>query len=231
LLTKPNNNLGIEYCRVIYENESTIVPITFPRASGFLSASEIRKVIRSNENIHLPEESQLIINEAIKKNETASLDAYGDIIDYLLVRGINTNTPDMTDDLMNRFKNQAMKHKNISGLLAAVKTKRYTYTRLQRAVLHMALGITAGDMADCETSGGPNYIRVLGFRKKSVGLLSEMAGRATLPVITNPAKSRGLLTRLGLMMFNKEAEAAKVYALAQTSKTVKNEFSTPMVIW
>jgi predicted nucleotidyltransferase len=230
LFDKPNNILGIEYCKAIHSNDSQIIPLTYKRDDLIPSAGIIRKALRSGEAYDIPERASAILGEAFSANETADLHAYGDIVRYLLTRDIPISTPDMTDDLLNRFRYFAPHCRKLSDLLSEVKTKRYTFTRLQRAVLHMVLGITADGFAAFESAGGPQYIRVLGFKKESVGLLGELTRRAALPVIINPAKARPSLSPLGLRMLNKEAESSSLYALAHQSGRIRNEFSTPVII-
>jgi predicted nucleotidyltransferase len=208
----PNNGLGIEYCKAILEDGQIKQVKASLRLAG-VSASEIRKQIKDS---------------AEKSDKTADLNAYSEIFNYLLLRDAPLETPDMTADLANRFRSHAGKHPTLADLLHAVKTKRYTYTRLQRAVIHAVLGITREDMQAFEKAGGAQYIRVLGFRKESEGLLGEMTRRATLPVVTSTAKARGYLSALGVKMLEKEAEAARLHGLAYGS--AKNDCATPMVI-
>ncbi|EHS58727.1 nucleotidyltransferase family protein, partial [Paenibacillus sp. Aloe-11] len=52
---------------------------------------------------------------------------------------------------------------SVEALLAAVKTRRYTRTKLQRMLAHILLNHAKADMAPAELAKGPGYIRVLGF--------------------------------------------------------------------
>ena len=62
------------------------------------------------------------------------------------------------------------------GLLTAVKSKRYTRSRLDRMVLCAFLGLTAEDLA----AEAP-YVRILGFRDRGRQALREMSSRLPLP--------------------------------------------------
>ena len=60
-------------------------------------------------------------------------------------------------------------------LLTAVKSKRYTRSRLDRMVLCAFLGLTAEDLA----AEAP-YVRILGFRDRGRQALREMSSRLPL---------------------------------------------------
>ena len=139
----------------------------------------------------------------------------------------------MGEGLENRFRYFAKDHHRLTALLDAVKTKRYTYTRLQRAVLGVILGITPKDMAAYNNQkrmmayeiknpagmashnieAGPAYIRVLGFKRKSTQLLGEMTRQASLPVLTT-GKAMDQLKEPEASMLSKEFEAGDIYRMA-----------------
>jgi hypothetical protein len=76
---------------------------------------------------------------------------------------------------------------SISGLLQALKSKRYTHTRLQRLLLHILLNHTKEEMTPSVLAEGPGYIRILGFRESGRALLKEMKQKATLPIVIRPS--------------------------------------------
>lgn len=59
----------------------------------------------------------------------------------------------------------------VDGLLSALKSKRYTRTRLQRMLLHILLNHGKEEFSPGALSKGPGYIRVLGFRESGRILL------------------------------------------------------------
>ena len=67
-----------------------------------------------------------------------------------------------------------------------VKSKRFTYTRLQRLMLYFLFEITKTEIDESEEFG-PQYIRVLGFDEKGQELLSHMRDEARIPVIPTPS--------------------------------------------
>ncbi len=75
----------------------------------------------------------------------------------------------------------------MEALFAAVKTKRYTRTKLQRMCTHILLNHAKADMTPTELAKGPGYIRVLGFNRAGRELLARMKDTATLPVWVKPS--------------------------------------------
>ena len=262
LLTKPNNGLGMEYCKALWLTGRPMEVFTSYRAAGGPSATAIRKMIRDaarqmqhcvgadgnppehvRDDCHrplrcsfpaykkatagmLPQYVLEIIHEAFNANELAQLDDFSDIFRYLLF----AKEVHMGEGLENRFRRFARERSSLTELLDTVKTKRYTYTHLQRAALGVILGMRSADLAPYENAGGPAYIRVLGFRRDAAGLLGEMTRRAGLPVITT-GEAMDKLEGPAAAMLAKEFEAGDIYRLAFGGAAgYRHERGMPMVV-
>ena len=208
LLTMPNNGLGIEYVKALKLLGSNMKIFATHRRSGGPSATRIRKSLY--EGIILENDMPLEMIKLLNRKPTR-LDDYSDIFRFLLYTGEKSIC--FGEGLENRFKRLAGEHPKLSDLLKAVKTKRYTYTRLQRIVLRTILGIE-------NTCDMPQYIRLLGFRKESRDLVSEIAKKANLPVITSGKEMDRLLSNGDAegKMLAKELEAGDIYRLASNEK-------------
>jgi len=242
LLDKPNNGLGIEYCKALWLMGWPMEVFTSFRKSGGPSATAIRKAIWRMQSFaqhdtcclqikkaadeFLPAYVSEILHDAIEKNEIARLDNYSEIFRYLLL----TQQANMGEGLENRFRKLAYQYSSLTALLDAVKTKRYTYTRLQRAALGVILEMYQDDLAAYEAAGGPAYIRILGFRRDAAALLSKMTDQATLPVITY-GRAVDKLEGLAASMLAKEFEVGDIYQLAYggTSR-YRHEREMPIVV-
>ncbi|MCL2456207.1 MAG: nucleotidyltransferase family protein [Defluviitaleaceae bacterium] len=134
-----------------------------------------------------------------REKKFVTLDDFSEIFRFVLF----SRNFILGEGLENRFKKFCGDFDKISDFVAAVKTKRYTHTRLQRAVLRVILGIDA-------PVGDPQYIRVLGFRRESADLLGEITKKAALPVITNGAAIDEIFSRCGDMLA-KEFEAGDIF--------------------
>lgn len=96
---------------------------------------------------------------------------------------------------------------SVEALLEALKTKRYTRTKLQRTLLRILLGHNKEMLSADRLTGGIQYLRVLGFTERGRRLLGRMRKAASVPVIDSAA--RGDWPFLAL-----DARASAVYALA-----------------
>ncbi|MDR2940319.1 MAG: nucleotidyltransferase family protein, partial [Clostridiales bacterium] len=138
---------------------------------------------------------------------------------------------DISEGLENRIIKAAETNFLISSILKNIKTKRYTYTKLQRAILHIILGIEKGSFNRLEIDGSVPYIRVLGFRKNSAPLLTKLTNKAGAPVITNLKNAKTSLTKNSYNALKKEMEATDLYYLALNKPYAKNiEYHVPLVI-
>ena len=208
LFTKPNNGLGIEYVKALKLLGSSMKIFATHRKTGGPSATRIRKNLYDGivlESEMPPESIKLL------KGKPAKLDDFSDIFRFLLFADSNALT--FGEGLENRFRRMAGEFQKISDLLMAVKTKRYTLTRLQRIALRTILGIE-------DTCDMPGYIRILGFKKESQGLLSDITKKAKLPVITS-GNEMGKLLNNGCVYgktLAKELEAGDIYMIASHEK-------------
>lgn len=224
-MSRPNNILALEYIRQLKSLNSSIVPITIERAvsdyndsklKGELSsASAIRtSLINGNKKalIAIPENSRELIASA----NIPLLNYYTSILSYIL----RTKTAeelsqyaDITEGIENRFINTEFT--SIDELISTVKTKRYTLSKLRKAVLHILLAITKEDQLN-----QPQYIRVLGFRKDKKHILKNLTEKSSLPVILNVKENEKLL--------NKEIISTDIYNIPLNIKKGA-EYTTPVV--
>ena len=233
--TKPNDTLGMEYYKSLLQLDANI-NVHAVKRGRYISASAIRELILAGRyeevKTHMPKQAYEALVVAVLADRAADCNNLNDIAAYLL-RTMNQEAlqkiSGMSEGLENRFVKMSGLHKNIADLLDAVKTKRYTHTRIKRALISLILGITA-DMVD-ECSANPPYIRVLGFKKEKGFLLSQIAKKASLPVITNIKNAGRVLDDRAMQCLKKEIEASDIYALAAKSiKKINNEYSMPLVI-
>jgi len=234
VLSSPNNILGIEYLKALKRQKSKIQPITIkregskynettiPRTSRFASATAIRNLCKSNDDItplqrFLPEASFDILEENIKKGTfVKDISLFDKEIIYTL-RKMSTdqiaNLPDVSEGLEFAFKNAANQCNSVVELLSIINTKRYTKTRLQRILLYAILGITKKDM-EMSLNTTP-YVRVLGFNDKGQELLSQISKKnRKLEIITSVKKFMDKKSNENLkLMMNKDIWATDVYTI------------------
>jgi predicted nucleotidyltransferase len=211
LLSEPNNILGIEYIRALHEIASPIKPITIQRiGTGYndplqpgnqiAGATSIRKVFAEE-----PPDTAITSTRITMPDITIDILKYqfslgkGPVLlkhfDKIILAFLRRATPEdlkqiynISEGLENRLKKAALNATSIEALISEVKTKRYTWTRLQRTLIHLLMNFTNLDATIFTHAGGPQYLRVLGFSEKGRNLLSLIKRKTNLPIITRPAQ-------------------------------------------
>ena len=204
ILDKPNNILGVEYCKALLKLKSNIIPHTLKRQgqdyhsetadAGFASATGIRKLL---------EDDSLETSDLLKAQLAPAaydlLDTHmgqsplteDDFSMFLRYKLITENRAHLTEyfgvnrELSNRIYKHLNDFKNFSSFAEELKTKNITRTAINRALLHILLDIKASDVQAVTKRGCVDYIRVLGFRKEAAGLLKEFSDIPETPLITN----------------------------------------------
>ena len=110
--------------------------------------------------------------------------------------------------------NDFFNYKQFAGLL---KTKELTQTRINRALLHIMLGIKKDSVSEYMNSGYNFYARLLGFRKDCSQIFTEISKKSSLPLLTKLAESRELC-ELGQRMLRDDILASNLYTSVVTDK-------------
>ena len=178
----PNDLLGLSYIKEIIKQKSNIEPITILRTNNYHNdgASSIREKIKNKENIE-----KLVPKETLDKIVTIDIEKnYFKLLKYKILSDIdNLNTYlDVDEGLDNLIKKNIIKSNSYSELIDNIKTKRYTYNRLNRMFIHILLNIKKDDVKKLKEI---NYIKVLGFSKLGKEYIKEQRKRINIPIITN----------------------------------------------
>ena len=100
---------------------------------------------------------------------------------------------DCTPDLANRIRSlmPSLINKNMTDMIDMIKTRAYTYTRINRVLIHLLLDMTADILSRLTDKSMPAFLthaRILGFRKDACGaLLSTVKENANIPLIAKPS--------------------------------------------
>jgi Predicted nucleotidyltransferase len=250
-ISSSNNILAIEYLKALYHINSDIIPITVKRLgngynstntdTAYPSASALRKAI-TDKNIEvltsaMPKNAHEIFSHAIQNGSAPIyLNNFSTPLNYCL----RSKSPlelskilDVTEGLENRILKSLATCYSVNEILNFVKTKRYSHTTLQRALLHILLDIKSDTITHYKQSGYCPYIRVLGFRKDKQHLLTSLMQNASIPIITNVKRGESHLCENGKHLFNLEKKATDLYfmtAPSQQHRNINKEYTTPMVI-
>jgi len=125
--------------------------------------------------------------------------------------------PYVIEGLENRIKAVSDQAGTLDELVAGISTKRYPRTRIQRILFSIITGLTAEELNDFNSNGGPQYIRVLGFNKRGRELLAQIKKNATLPIIVKTADWKNSDNSLLRRMLEIESSATDIYVLGYSN--------------
>jgi len=222
LLQKPNNILGLEYLKYI----GAIKPVTVKRVGAeynsdeinyskkYQSATAIRKNVYSGLDVseYVPQNTlDELVNEA-----NVNLNKYFELLRYKIITGEVKdfeNCPSGGEGLGNKLKNEINNAEDLDSLIDAVKSKRYTRTRICRLLVQVLLGIDRRHV-NYENIG---YIKPLAFNEKG----SKLINRSELKVISNINKIEHL-DMFDEYCINKEILSTDIYNMITNRNLYKN---------
>ena len=188
-ITTPNDLLGLSYIKQIKLQESSIVPITIQRTNNYhdkkindeiTSATSIREALKNKQDItnYVPVDTK---NHLINFNYE---EKYYSLLKYKLISEIDELDKylDVSEGLDKRIKKFILKSNTKEELIENIKTKRYTYNRLNRMFLHIMTNLKKSDVSKLKQI---NYIKVLGFNEEGKQHLKEVKKDELIPIITN----------------------------------------------
>lgn len=179
ILRRPNDILAVEYCKAILAQRSPMVPFPIRREGCYHdrtpdrenpSATAVRRLMLEGGawDSFVPESARAIFENAplhsLAAGERAVLARLRTMTD-----GEFEALPYSGEGLWRKFMHASRREATLDNILTAVKSKRYTRTRLDRMTMCAYLGITA------ETLSAPApYVRVLAFNEKGRAVLSAV---------------------------------------------------------
>lgn len=188
-INTPNDLLGLSYVKQIILQESSIKPLTIKRTNDYhdqnlsneiTSATSIRKALENNQDI-----SNYVPEDVLEYLENINYqERFFNLLKYKLISEINEldKYMDVSEGIDKRIKKFILKSKNYQELIENIKTKRYTYNRLNRMFIHILTNYTKEKSNKFKRI---NYIKILGFNKKGSELIKEVKNEDFIPIITN----------------------------------------------
>ncbi len=188
LVTQPNNILAIEYCKAILAQNSPMAPFPILRQGSYHaaapdaenpSATAVRELLKAGgdwEN-YIPWEARPAFENAplhtLAAGERAILARLRTMEDAEFEA-----LPYGSEGLWRKLMHAARREKTLEDILTAVKSKRYTRTRLDRMVMCAFLGLTERDL----TAPAP-YVRVLALNDRGREILKKARQTGRFPNI------------------------------------------------
>lgn len=184
-LDKPNDLLALAYVKEIIKNNYDIEPFSIRRTSDYhnsnldsdiVSASTIRKLLKDGVNVnnYLPYNIYDYLSEIDE-------DKYFALLKYQIINNVDCLDKFQTVD--EGIENRIIKYINMVNskekLILKVKSKRYTYNKINRMFTHILTNFTKEDAKNLEIE----YLRVLGFNTRGKNYLNKIKKDIDIPII------------------------------------------------
>lgn len=218
---EPNDLLGISYLKVIKQNKFNIKPLTIKRTNDYLdtlsddtivSASNIREKITNNKDI-----AKYIPDNVISYINKINLNDFFSILQYKIIECNNLNIyQDVDEGIEFRIKKVILKANNVEELINLIKSKRYTYNKIKRMLIHILVGFTKEDNQKLKIT----YLKVLGFSKDGQEYLNKIKKELNISLI--PVQNS--------IIYKYELKCAFIYSLITNNKDYLFDISNKPII-
>jgi predicted nucleotidyltransferase len=202
-LDKPNNILGFHYVKSIMQQKSSILPLTVKRKNAdyhdehfatetIASATSIRKALftgkKENSSIeqYVPGATSTLLKEYLAVY--GHFHEWENYWSYLRFRLLHMNPEELREvyeveeGIEHRLLTAALDSTTFKEFMQKVKTKRYTWTRLQRICVHILTNTKKTDMKSMSET--PSYLRLLGMTKNGKDYLNKYKSQFSLPLVS-----------------------------------------------
>jgi predicted nucleotidyltransferase len=246
-LSSPNNILGYHYVKAIQEQKSAITPYTIKRKNAgyhdpafgednIASATSIRKALEKGNGTDLASIEKVIPNETLQvlqeyRANYGVLHTWELYYPYLQYKILTSSPADLQEiyeaeeGLENRLIQAAKSSTSFNAFMNAMKTKRYTWTRLQRLCVHVLNNIKRTDIQTINLTKA-NYVRILGMSQIGQTYLNQIKKSISLPLVTT-------ISQFNDPMLSIDLKAASTYTFGYPSsireQKLKEEYSTPPI--
>lgn len=241
-LSQPNNIIGFQYIKAIKEQKSRMKPLTIKRKNAgyhdehfssetIASATSIRKAIFSPEETdiskYVPQPTNQLLAQYYEQYGCFHhWERYWDFLQYRLIQSDPEDLKEIyeaEEGLENRLISAATESNHFHEFMQAIKTKRYTWTRLQRLCVHI---LTNAKKDRMKPTARASYLRLLGMTTAGQTYLNQMKKNFGLPLVSKASSFKGNEIDLDI-------KAARIYAMGLPEpykvQLLKQEFQQPPI--
>lgn len=247
-LSQPNNILGFHYVKAIQDQQRLMKASTIERKNAnyhdeafadhtYASATSIRKKIVTDKNdlsaiaSVVPSYTLEHLTSYFKENQTLHhWELYFPLLKYKLLTSTVSQLQhiyEAEEGLEYRLLNHIKEAETFSSFMNKIKTKRYTWNRLQRFCLHILTNTTKEEMKQIPDGESVPYLRVLGMSEEGQTYLRMIKKHVSIPMITS------LSREVSHPLLSLDIRAATCYALGFPTKLqqtkIHDEYSTPLI--
>lgn len=246
-LSKPNNILGFHYVKAIHDQNSHVKATTIKRTSAdyhdesfthnsIASATSIRKALFSgNKEIneianYIPASTLYWLKSYYNEYQLFhQWENYFTLLKYKLL----TSTPkelsmiyEVEEGIENRLLSYIKEATTFYEFMEQIKTKRYTWTRLQRICLRILTNTTKEQLYPVLVKAEATYIRLLGMSLNGQTYLNSIKKDVELPIISKVSAYKDEILSLDIKATQ---TYLSIFPEPLRSKLLKQEYSTPPI--
>jgi predicted nucleotidyltransferase len=215
----PNDLLGVSYIKTILKNKYQIKAETIQRTNDYhntsleesiSSATSIREALKKGESI----ENQVPKDTLKYYQNLHFMEDYYDLLKYkILTEDHLEKYQTVEEGIEGSLKKAVEKSTNYEELIQNIKSKRYTYNKISRMLLHILCGFTKEKANSMKKI---SYIRILGFSNKGRDYLNKVKKEVELPMISKINRNKD-------SMLEFELETTKIYDIKTNDCKAKEE--------
>ncbi|WP_017187856.1 nucleotidyltransferase family protein, partial [Alkalibacillus haloalkaliphilus] len=239
--------LGFSYVKAIQNLNSEIIPETIKRTkSGYhdetiehdiASATSIRQeIVRTKQLTEKAEQAlprETVNQLKLYQQKSGTWHDWELYFSYLQLI-VQTKSEEelreihgMIEGLEYKLKQTVNRVTNFQQWMEQLKTKRYTWTRLQRMFVHLLTNTTKNEIEAHKNLTEPPYIRLLGMNEQGRAFINQKKKQIDIPIISNIQQAHHPLIRI-------EERATDAYYSVinpqQRANLRKQELSGPIMI-
>jgi predicted nucleotidyltransferase len=199
VVSAPNNILGVEYLKALRQTASSIEPLTIQRigagyhdteisAQNIASATGIRQLLASGEKVDelVPKAALQPLADALAQGRCYSAETYVNLLLGQILRdpqGLQQYWL-IDDGIENRLLAVAEQAETLEALVAGVKTRQLTRTRIQRLLVALLLAVKKEEAKE-QLDAGPSYLHLLGVSKNGERFVAATRKLRAVPLVQN----------------------------------------------
>ncbi len=220
----PNDLLALSYIKEIKRNNYNIEVINIQRTTSY-HGKDIKDNITSASNIRKLYLEEKDISNLIPYNQDilykVDMNKYFNYLKYKIVtEESNINKYQTVDEgIENRIIKEINSSNTYEELIQNIKTKRYTYNKISRMLLHILTSFTKEEASNIKI----DYIRLLGFSPNGKKYLNKIKKDIKVPIITRYKKE--ISKELDI-----ELRITKVYNIVTNNNEIDKEYNSIPII-
>lgn len=213
-INTPNDLLGVAYIKSIIKNNLKIKYECIKRTSEYLDLESNAEIVSAS-NIREKFKKGIPIDQYINYSydfKSVNEDFLFNLLKYKIINDSDLSKYLTVDEgIEHKLLKEINNSNNIDELISKVKSKRYTYNRIKRMLIHILIGLTKED----RNISYIEYVRILGFNNNGQKYLKKLKPN----VLISSKISDTYITRKYELM------ASMIYDLIVGSNTYKFEIS------